>query len=266
MKKWADVIYFEERFWSQDAPLQRSNELTPLYVERYRGPRMSNKMTVHEFWELGCVVSGDATLKSEEKQVLQENTVYLIPPDRKHSEITEKNLDSIWIGLRGTKLPESGNEILLLESESLINKFVRLWKMSRQLTGSIGNELDGMTAIILGQFFRLIRNGENSKNHSVKYAVNYLHDNFHKEIPFSDLAKKTGCSEGHFYRSFKRLTGETPSHFLISIRIRHACHLLKHTNFSLAEIATLSGFNEQFYFSRVFKKWIGVSPSNFRNN
>lgn len=93
-----------------------------------------------------------------------------------------------------------------------------------------------------------------------------MQDNFYKNISFSDLAVSAHCSEGYFYRSFKQLTGKIPSLFLTSIRIRHACNLLQQSNFTLPEIAHLSGYKDQFYFSRTFKKHTGVNLTFFRNN
>jgi AraC-like DNA-binding protein len=264
MKKWTDVIYLEDRLWCQENLLRRSDELTPLYIERYRGPRMHPALTSHPFWELSCVVSGAGTLDGDEKQILQAHTIYLVPPDVKHCESTEKSLDTIWIGLRGNKLPDPGNEIMLVKNEYLTKKIVNLWRMAERRHGHIGSELDGRLSVIMGQFFRQLLQHKNNETHSITDAVKYMQDNFTEQISFADLAKEAGYSEGHFYRSFKRLTGETPSHFLTSIRIRHAYHMLQYTNFTLSEIATLSGFNEQFYFSRVFKKWIGVSPNHSR--
>lgn len=264
MQKWTNIIYLENNLWTKNGPLGRSTEFTPLYVDRYRGPR-TNTPTVHTFWELTCIISGDGMLKcNDQRSILQPDTVYLIPPGIAHCEQTENMLDSIWLGLKGSKLPESGNEILLLKDETLAKKIVSLWRMGNQHHGHIGSELDGMTAIIMGQLFRLARQHKNSDSHSIQTAIKYLQDNFSEPINFADVASEAGYSEGHFYRLFKQLTGESPSHFLTTIRIRHAGNLLKHTNFSLAEITKSSGFNDQFYFSRVFKKWLGVSPSQFR--
>jgi AraC-like DNA-binding protein len=264
MQKWTKIIYLENDLWAENGPLKRSAELTPLYVDRYRGPR-ANTPTTHTFWELTCIIAGDGILEcNKQRSILQPDTVYLIPPSAEHCEHTENILDSIWIGLQGCKLPATGNEILLLRDEKLGKKIVSLWRTANQRHGHIGSELDGMITVILSKFFRLAGQQKNSESHSIQIAIKYLQDNFSEPIIFSDVATEAGYSEGHFYRLFKQLTGESPSHFLTSIRIRHACNLLNHTNFSLAEITKSSGFNDQFYFSRIFKKWLGMSPSHFR--
>ena len=265
MKKHNEIIYLEDRLWAKDGLLSRSEELTPLYIERYRGSRMNPSITDHDFWEISCVVSGSGTLRTPTtEQQLEAATIYLIPPKIEHCELTAKILDTIWIGLHGHRLPRSTDEVMILRNESLAKKIIRLWRAGEHRHGMVGSELDGMTAVIMGQFFRLLGQHKNSESHSIQNIIKYLQDNFSEQIYFNDLATKAGYSEGHFYRSFKQLTGETPSHFLTAIRIRHACNLLNHTNFSLAEIATLSGFNDPFYFSRTFKKWLSTSPSQFR--
>jgi len=266
MQKWTNIAYLADSLWSLENEWRRSEELTPLYIERYRGPQINNKTGSHSFWELVCVISGNGILQAEKNPILHENMILMIPPGIKHYESSTEILDSIWIGLKGSKLPENMNEILYLSNSALTKKIISLWRLAEQHHEYIGTELDGRIQVILGQFFRLIKQNKNSDNNSLSYAIQYMQDNFYKQISFSDLAASARCSEGHFYRSFKQLTGKTPSLFLTSIRIRHACHLLQHSNFTLAEIAHLSGYQEQFYFSRIFKKYTGLSPSLFRRN
>ncbi len=266
MRKWTDIIYFDDNLWAEQGLLGRSAELTPLYIERYRGPRMNPDMTSHQFWELSCVITGNGTLKTSQTELLLEaDTIYLVPPNFNHYELTTQTLETIWIGLRGSRLPVAGDEVKVINNSKLSREIIKLWRIGQHRHNCLGCELDGLLSVIMSRFFRLLTQNSHHESHSIQTAISYLQDNFTEQISFADIARKAGYSEGHFYRLFKQLTNESPSHFLTSIRIRHACNLLTHTNFSLAEIAKSSGFNDQFYFSRVFKKWLGSSPSQFRN-
>ena len=265
MVKWTNVSFLEDRFWGDENESRRSNELSPLYIERYRGPRTDSKATAHSFWELFCVLSGrGALVDGKKRHPVQDHSIYLIPPNVAHREEAEGVLDTIWIGLRGDNLPTPEKEIYFLESESLSKKIVKLWEKSERKQRGVGKELDGMCSMVLGEFFRVRNQKPHVNKHSINYTVQYLRDNFREQISFADLAKEAGLSEGHFYRVFKQLTGETPSHFLTNIRIRHACNLLRHSNYSMEQIAGQSGFQDKFYFSRVFKKCTDESPSQFR--
>jgi AraC-like DNA-binding protein len=67
-----------------------------------------------------------------------------------------------------------------------------------------------------------------------------------------------------FSRRFKRKTGVNPSDFLTSLRINKACMLLAETDYSLAEVAPLCGYENEYYFSRIFKKKLETNPSVYR--
>jgi AraC-like DNA-binding protein len=80
------------------------------------------------------------------------------------------------------------------------------------------------------------------------------------------LAKRNGFSVSHFSRVFAAVAGLRPQPFLIAARIDHARDLLALTPASIGEVATAAGFSDIYYFSRLFKRRVGVSPSAFRRN
>lgn len=82
----------------------------------------------------------------------------------------------------------------------------------------------------------------------------------------SDLAKVYGMSEYHFIRKFKSYTGYTPHKYKTKLIVEKAIDLLQKTNLNITEVAEILGFDDSLYFSSLFKKEIGVSPQNFKNN
>ena len=66
-------------------------------------------------------------------------------------------------------------------------------------------------------------------------------------------------------RIFRQAYGITPYQFLLGQKLTAACELLTHSHQSVKEIADYLGFADEFYFSRLFKQKIGVSPSNYRD-
>ncbi len=82
---------------------------------------------------------------------------------------------------------------------------------------------------------------------------------------FRKLAEKSGFSYVHFRRLFHQVTGCAPKHFLLECRLFHAENLLLHTNLRIGEIAERCRFEDEFHFSRFFKKTRGCSPTAFRN-
>ncbi len=84
-----------------------------------------------------------------------------------------------------------------------------------------------------------------------------------QEFSVSDLARQCGLSEGCFRRKFKAYTGMPFSRYQEFIRINLAKNYLLYSNHNIQETAFLTGFSNEFYFSRVFKKSTGMSPSDF---
>lgn len=106
---------------------------------------------------------------------------------------------------------------------------------------------------------------KHSMAQEVELAKIYFHDHYQEVISIENYAKSRHLSICWFIRSFRTLTGVTPLQYLLSIRIENARALLEHTQYNITEIATLVGFDDPLYFSHMFKKRIGISPSKYRN-
>jgi len=87
-----------------------------------------------------------------------------------------------------------------------------------------------------------------------------------KPLTLSLLAKEAGLSESRLSHIFKENTGKTPMEYLMQIRITRAQELLFISSKTLAEIASDCGFQNQFYFSKVFSHATGMPPGQFRKN
>lgn len=99
---------------------------------------------------------------------------------------------------------------------------------------------------------------------AIDSAVRYFHENYHKEININDYAVSHHMSVSWFIRSFKEYTNSTPTQYILSLRISNAQTLLENTDYNVTEIAEIIGYDNPLYFSRLFKKQVGVSPSDFR--
>jgi len=100
----------------------------------------------------------------------------------------------------------------------------------------------------------------------VKKVHEYLITHYAEEIRLSQLAKLIGMSEASFSRFFKLRTGKSFTDYLIDIRLGSAIRLLVDSKQSIAEICFKCGFNNISNFNRIFKKWKGCTPKEFRDN
>ncbi len=98
-------------------------------------------------------------------------------------------------------------------------------------------------------------------NRAVLDAIFYISQNFDRTIGVADVAAAAGLERSYFSRLFKKETGIACEKWLNDFRMEKAAKLLKSGRLNVAETARSSGFSDQFYFSRAFKKHFGVPPS-----
>lgn len=98
----------------------------------------------------------------------------------------------------------------------------------------------------------------------VEIAIKYLKLNLNKSLTLEDIAEKAQSSVSHFSSSFKQQTGYAPLNYFILLKMQEACRLLALSGMNIKEISFHLGYNDPYYFSRLFKKTIGVSPKAYR--
>lgn len=98
----------------------------------------------------------------------------------------------------------------------------------------------------------------------VKKAEQFLKNHFTENIGIEIVAEQVGLSISHFSVLFKQKTRVTFLDYLTKLRVDHACLLLETTNLKTYEIANMVGYTDQRYFSQVFKKYVNLTPSQYR--
>lgn len=87
---------------------------------------------------------------------------------------------------------------------------------------------------------------------------------FHQPLRVAELARIAGMSPSHFIRSFRRALGTSPIDWLRRERISQAKRRLAETNDPMKQVALQTGYNDQFFFSKDFKRMTGMTPTDFR--
>ncbi len=101
---------------------------------------------------------------------------------------------------------------------------------------------------------------------TVQTAVHYLQTNFTEHIETTTLASMCNLSSDRFLHVFKAHIGTSPHQYLLMLRIERAKELLLSRELSVSDVASMVGFEDAFYFSRIFKKITGFSPRDFRKH
>ena len=92
----------------------------------------------------------------------------------------------------------------------------------------------------------------------------FMYDNSHRDLSLDDFAEFAGLSRFYFSKKFKQFTGTSPMRYFNQIRVKIACQLLDNSADSIRQISQQLGFEDPYYFSRLFKKTMGMSPQFYR--
>jgi AraC-like DNA-binding protein len=100
-------------------------------------------------------------------------------------------------------------------------------------------------------------------NNSVDKAIFFMQENLNKCMKIGDIANHVQLSESHLSKIFRNKTGTSPIDYFINLKMQEAIRLLTNKSFRVKEVAFFLGYDDPFYFSRLFKKHIGTSPGTF---
>lgn len=155
--------------------------------------------------------------------------------------------------------------VLILSGRMLTPEDIQRLENHTQVTlHSKGILSEGETAAALSQTLAGERPLPAPTSLLVKRAVAYIHQSYGQPLSRSDIAEAVGVSDDYLTTIFKQELGLTPWDYLTRYRITQACHLLDCTGDAIGAIAQAVGFDDPAYFSRVFKKIVGTSPSAYR--
>ncbi len=110
-----------------------------------------------------------------------------------------------------------------------------------------------------------ILDGESrDSRHRIAPALDYIRAHYREKIDIPALSALCFLSPAQMYRLFEKETGLAPLAYREQLRVRHACLLLREPECSVTEIASQLGYESLYYFSRVFRRKTGLSPSEYR--
>lgn len=96
-------------------------------------------------------------------------------------------------------------------------------------------------------------------------CIDYIYNHLHEAIRTEDLAEHTGLNRNYLSTLFKKETGQTVSGYILSKRMEAAKNMLKFSDYSYAEIASILAFSSQSHFIRAFRAQTGYTPKEFRD-
>lgn len=180
-----------------------------------------------------------------------------------------------WVHFTGSRLSEL-NEFLHVERYlqptpiKYDERFITAWEeMYNALKGDYSPVNIGYANLCIYRFISLFMFPEMKttgyqEHDLISEAVFFLKSNIHKSFTIEELAKQFHYSTSHFSTLFKNKTGRSPIEYFIRLKIHYSCQLLDQSSLRIKEIASKVGYEDPYYFSRLFCKVMGVSPNKYR--
>jgi AraC-like DNA-binding protein len=131
-----------------------------------------------------------------------------------------------------------------------------------ELRGHTG--LAGLLGLILYRLQLQTIVPESQQPLEVAALQRFIHQHYRQPITLDDLAREANLSPTHFARVFKKQFQVSPMYYVIQKRIAVACSLLTESAMPIKEISAAVGYDDPYYFSRLFKKLTGVNPTTYR--
>lgn len=205
------------------------------------------------------------------KQTVEAGEVLILEPGQPYEYHNEGETIYYWMHYTGFRAYEMSaaavgrlnekqrigiHEEMLQCFQRLFQEFILYDEMAEPISNCLAEELLLLTA----------RYADSRKHQTAPLrAIEYIHAHFREKIDVDELAKMENMSGTAFRNAFKRHTGISANEYIIAQRLSNACRLLKQTDMSISEAAGESGYRDQYYFSRLFKRKMGISPIKYRN-
>ncbi|WP_270345466.1 AraC family transcriptional regulator [Enterococcus thailandicus] len=239
----------------------------------------------HDFLEISIVLEGQANYTIEEQEFqLNAGQIMLFNPGTHHGEeqrtgtyshqlhigLTNISLD----GLKRNHLPTK--KAILNLGEYQWEFLDKAWRLVKEYSEEQPEFQLMVKALIIEMLVLILRSLEKvqdntvtlalSKNakrkqYLVNHAIYYLENHHTQEITLEQLADTLYVSPTYLSKVFKESTGMSPINYLIQVRLKHAKELLSNEQLTIREISQAVGYQDAYHFSKLFKKYYGVSPS-----
>ena len=219
----------------------------------------SGEIILNDNGKLQRIKRGDIVLKSP-SQSLQIQTQ------------ANQNHDYYWINFTGDLAVDFAQRLLMKmdndkahvgDLTNIFNDFDELLALG-QKGYTATNVIHAVHVLQQALSFLALQLRLNAFNKSSKFDLesieNLMRNNLHNELNLDTLAHYSQLSKYHFCKKFKELTDSTPIQHYINMKMHKACFLLDNTTDAIRQIAEVLGYSDPYYFSRLFKKTVGMSP------
>lgn len=275
-----DIMNEHEQEWLAIFPIQPTDYEKQLGVWPLRIGANIAKANYHigprvtPYYYLLCVLEGEGTFIQQKKTYhLGPNDIFCLFPQVIHEYYCNplRPLKKLILAFDGKQALATLARIGLTpehpyEKERMIKKTVLAFLRMFQHHGEPLARLHGMYEIFHSlEMTQSLHYTEMNALDWLEKAKQYIEHHFAEQITVEQIAELVGVDRTHFSKMYRKAYGISPIDFLLQLRMHEAKLLLKHTNYKIAEIAQAVGYQDISSFSKAFKKRVGMSPVEYRD-
>lgn len=239
-----------------------------------------------QFVLIYCVEGRGWYRLGESRYEVSDGQFFILPPDRPHSYGSDDSCPwtIYWIHFNGALAPQyaAGLHIPHLIAPSLDSRISDRIAIFEEIfyTLKAGYSIENLHYALslfhhfLGslRYVRQFRQAGASSTSAAssgtetacQSAIKYMQENLHRHISLEQLAQFAGYTPGHFSAIFRRSVGHAPIAYFNLLKMQAACQMLDTTDMNVNQIAAKLGFDDSYYFSRLFTKIMGMPPTAYR--
>ncbi len=230
---------------------------------------------IEEYILIYCAGGSGMIHVNGNQYMLHENEAFCIPRFQGHSYYTvEDNPWSIlWVHFKGEDtqyFPLDECRIVHFQSDNSTNRMMFLFELLfRVLEGNytLGNfiYISQVLSLIMAETYHREKSDTTvQQNKLVTIIIRYMYKHLRENLTLEQVTQEFELSKSYLNSIFQKYTQHSPMEFYINLKMKEACKLFRTTDKYIYEVAQDLGYQDQYYFSRIFKKVVGISPKNYK--
>lgn len=243
----------------------------------------------HDFAEIGVILKGKGHFFIDGQEIpVEEGTLLIFNPGVCHRSVPDGTTTEFYAAFTNVQykncrencipLPGKGGAVLKMPEKMKKQVFALCRNMEEELKSPQSGRYFMMKAYLIQMLCLISRSEETEeaagkrrvfrtagKKYVVAQVQKYLEEHYHEKISLSRIASNMYLSSFYISKIFKSETGDTPINYLISIRMEKAREILESDpEISVQKAADAVGYDDAYHFSRLFKKYFGISPLYYK--
>ncbi len=234
---------------------------------------------VRDHYLLHHIIRGRGCYQMEgKKYYLKAGDTFLLFPrvESSYQADREEPWEYAWAGFAGNeaysliKHTDFSKETPVIDQSDISGELFEKLRAVYEANGNTFQDAVSMTGALYSLMGFLMKHSKGDKKpvnlqtDYVERARQYIEEQYSYPITVEDVADYTGISRSYLFRLFQGVMNQSPKEYLLEYRISQACRLLNQTDLTVGSIAHSVGFEDNLYFSKVFKKYKSCTPSEYR--